>query len=502
VLTKIRNTVKHSAIYSLGNLSTKLIGLILLPLFTTYLSTVEYGVLAIFETTSLLLLTVFSLNISNAMIRWWADSDSEKEKKSYIFTSFSFIFVILILLNILLQPFTENFALLFYQNADFKIYFNILFLSVAFEIFNRFINSLIRILEKSVLFIIVNSFKLIVSLTLNIYFIVVLRLGVEGIMLAQLIAHIMGFILLLPLLSKHIIFVFKTSELGKMLNYSIPLAFTAIAGVLFSIGDRYVLKYLMGDAKVGIYSLAYKIVGFLSFFVLQSFQMAFLPMAYKMYKEPNAKRFFSKILTYLIIVLTFGGLGLSLFATEFVKIFAPSNAEYWEASIYVSLITVVIISFGIRYMFELNFHLSKKTKLLPIFVSSIAVFNIGLNFALIPFMGIAGAIVSSIISAVILNILYYYFGKKYYFVKYEITKVLIIIAVGISLFLISLIFMNMNLWLNIGLKTIILTLFPIIILLGGFLEPIEKERLMQAWQKWKNPKLWKENIRKLSKKEK
>ncbi len=152
-------------------------------------------------------------------------------------------------------------------------------------------------------------------------------------------------------------------------------------------------------------------------------------------------------------------------------------------------------------MFELNFHLSKKTKLLPIFVSSIAVFNIGLNFALIPFMGIAGAIVSSIISAVILNILYYYFGKKHYFVKYEITKILIIIFVGTSLFLISLIFMDINLWLNIGLKTIILTLFPIIILFGGFLEPIEKERLSQAWQKWKNPKLWKENIIKITNKQ-
>lgn len=502
MLTKIRNTVKHSAIYSLGNLSTKLIGLILLPLYTSHLTTTEYGVLAIFETTALLLLTVFSLNISNAMIRWWADSDSEKEKKSYIFTTFSFIFVILFLLNLLLQPFSKNFALLFYQNSDFNIYFHILFLSVSFEIFNRFIFSLIRILEKSLLFIVVNSLKLIVSLALNIYFIVVLRLGVEGIMLAQLIAHVLGFILLLPLLSKHLVFVFKSSELGKMLNYSIPLAFTAIAGVLFSIGDRYVLKFLMGDAKVGIYSLAYKIAGFLSFFVLQSFQMAFLPMAYKMYKEPNAKRFFSKILTYLIIVLTFGGLGLSLFATEFVKIFAPSNAEYWEASIYVSLITVVTVSFGVRYMFELNFHLSKKTKILPFIVSSIALFNIGLNFALIPFMGISGAILSSIISSIFINILYYYFGKKYYFVKYEIIKVLIIILVGTSLFLFSLIFMDMNLWINIGLKTIILLLFPVIILFGGFLEPIEKERLSQAWQKWKSPKLWKENIRKITKKEK
>ncbi len=500
MLNKIRNTAKHSAIYSLGNLSTKLVGLVLLPLFTSHLSVAEYGILTLFETTSLLLLTVFTFNISNAMIRWWADSEDEKEKKSYVFTTFSFLLGFLILLNILLQPFSGNFALLFYKNSDFRIYFHILFLTVTFEALNRFILSLIRVLEKSVLFITISLVKLTVSLLLNIYFIVVLKLGVEGIILAQLIAHISGFILLVPFLRKYIVFVFQKSELRKMLNYSIPLMFTALSGILFSIGDRYVIKILMGDEEVGIYSLAAKISGFLNFFVLQSFQMAFLPMAYKMYKEKNAKRFFSKILTYLIMVLTFGGLGLSLFAPEFVKIFASENSDYWEASVYVSLISVVTIFFGIRYMFELNFHLSRKTKLLPIFVSTIAIFNIALNFLLVPILGIAGSIVSSIISVVLLNIMFYVYGRRYYKVNYELTKVFLIIFIGIFLFSLSFLFMDINFWLGIGLKTIILTIFPIVILLGGFLEPIEKERLSQAWQKWKSPKKWKENIKKLKKK--
>lgn len=52
MLNHLRNTVKHTAIYSLGNLSTKIIGLILLPLYTSYLTTAEYGIFSILEVTS------------------------------------------------------------------------------------------------------------------------------------------------------------------------------------------------------------------------------------------------------------------------------------------------------------------------------------------------------------------------------------------------------------------------------------------------------------------
>ncbi len=495
MLQKIKNTLKHSFVYSLGNLAVKIIGLILLPMYTNHLSTAEYGVLSIFETTAAFLLAVFSLGISNAMMRWWADVKDKTERKSYVFTTFSFLLVVIFTFNLVLQPFSSNFSNIFFSNNDFSIYFNILFVSVAFDMLNRYIYALVRILEKSKLYIFISSAKLVLILSLNIYFVAVLKIGVKGIILAQMIGHILGFILLLPLLFKHIVFKFQQKVLGEMLKYSIPLTFTALSGILFNMGDRYVLKFLTDDARVGIYSLAYKIAGFLNFFVLQSFQMAFLPIAYKMYKDKDAKRFFSKILTYLIIVLTFGALGISLFSEEFVKIFAPTKADYWEASQYVYLITLNVVILGIRYMFSLHFHVSKKTKLLPIFVSSFAVLNIALNFFTIPLWGITGAILSSIVSNILITITYFFVSRKYFYVNYEIKKVVFAVIVGVVLFCINLLLKDFNVWLKLGLKSIVLFVFPVIILLGGFLEPIEKERLIQSWAKWKNPKKWKDNFK-------
>ncbi len=68
----IKKTVKHTAVYSLGNISTKLVGFILLPLYTTHLSTEEYGVLAILQAIAQILIGVFGLSLPTAMMRWAA----------------------------------------------------------------------------------------------------------------------------------------------------------------------------------------------------------------------------------------------------------------------------------------------------------------------------------------------------------------------------------------------------------------------------------------------
>ena len=496
MIDKIKHTFKHSFVYSLGNLSVKIIGLVLLPIYTDKLSTAQYGILSLLETTALFMAIIFSVNISNAMMRWWADVKDNNKKKTYVFTTFIFLLFSTIILNITLQPFSSKFAIWLFEEESFTIYFNILFLSVSFDILNKFIISLIRILEKSFLFIIVSSIKLAAILFLTIYFIVGLEMGVKGIILAQLIGHILGFIFLFPILLKHIIPKIDFPILKSMLAYSIPLTFTALSATILNMGDRYVLKFLLGDAEVGIYSLAYKIAGFLNFFVLQSFQMAFLPIAFKMYKEKNFTRFFSKTTTYLAMGLTFGALGLALLAPEFVRVFAPTNDKFWEAAQYVGPIGLLIIIFGIKYMISISFHLAKKTSQIPLIVISFALLNVLFNFLMIPHWGINGAIISSIISNIIMGIIYYFITKKLFQIKYEISKIFFIIVIGIGLYYLSFLFNNINFWINLSLKILIIIIFPLIILFGGFLEPIEKERVIQIWTKWNNPKKWRNNLRK------
>ena len=101
---------------------------------------------------------------------------------------------------------------------------------------------------------------------------------------------------------------------------------------------------------------------------------------------------------------------------------------------------------------------------------------------------------------ILLLIAYYFIGRKFYKIEYEISKLIFIIIIGIGLYSISFLFKDINFWLSLGFKALIIVVFPLIILLGGFLEPIEKERVSQIWTKWKSPKNWKGNMKKTNKK--
>ncbi len=477
MIDKLKHTLKHTFVYSMGNLAAKLIGLILLPLYTSHLTTEHYGILSILEISGQLLTTIFSANLSATMMRWWIDAKDKQKRKSIVFTAFAMLFVSLFVMNAGLQPFAGKFAEIFFKDKAYTIYFVIVFVSSSFEILSRYMLDMLRLLEKSMLYVTVTTIKLALVLGLNIYFVVTLELGVKGIILAQLIGFVFITIILLPLFLKHLNWHFDKSIVKEMLIYAAPLVFAALSGMIFSIGDRYVIKFLTGDADVGIYTLSYKIAGMMRFVVLIAFTTGFTPIAFKMYKSENSDRFFSKIMTYLTMVLTYGSLGLALFSPEFVRLFAPANQDYWEAAKYVGLIGIVIILSGMRYMFSLSFNFSKKTIYVPFIVTFFAGLNILLDFLTIPKLGITGAIISSIISSVLINIAYYYFGGKFYKIRYKIIPDVIVLLIGIGLYSITYLTQNLVYWQNLLVKISIALIFPLIIYYGGFLEDIEKEKL-------------------------
>ena len=77
MLDKLKHTLKHTFIYSLGNLSAKLVGLILLPLYTSHLSTSEYGILSLLEASSQVIVGILGFGMANAMMRWFVSEKSD-----------------------------------------------------------------------------------------------------------------------------------------------------------------------------------------------------------------------------------------------------------------------------------------------------------------------------------------------------------------------------------------------------------------------------------------
>ncbi len=480
-----KDTIKHSMIYGLGNISSKLVGFLLLPLYTNYLTTSEYGILAILEITTQIIVSVFSLNISTAMMRWSSEANNENEKKSIIFTSLCSAIVISLALFLILTPFNSNLSTLFFDTDKFSTYFSLLFIASSLGIYNLIPLTILRLREKSSFFAGLTTANFTLTLLLNFYFIAYKNMGVEGILLSQVIGQSFILVFSLPIVVNNIILKFKASILLEMISYGLPLVFSTIFTLAFTMSDRFIIKHIQGEASVGVYSLGHKIASVMNMLILQSFQLGFLPLAYKKLGDPDEKRFFSKTLTYYTLVLSIVALLISLFSKELIE-FLAVNKDYWIAYSVVPIIAFAFVIKGIQYIFSLNFHYSKKTSYNALVSVISAIINISLNIIFVQHFGFVGAAYAMLISLFIMMLLSYYWGQKVYPIPFELLKVFKIVLIAFFLFSISLLTNQYELIYRIGLKVMLVLIFFLTIYKISIFNKYEMDSLKQGVIDFKN----------------
>jgi len=484
MLNKLKATLKHTAIYSFGNIATKLIGIVLLPLYTKHITVAEYGVLGILEITIMILTQVLILGQSQAYLRFHDLDEYKKKRKSTLFTIFISLFGVGLLFNLIGQFSATKLSLLFSKPTEFAIYFKLCFYIIFLRIINNLFLSVLRAKEKSVFYATANIVKLVIILGFNIYFVAFAKIGVKGILYSYLIGDGLLFLILFPNMISEMIPKFDKRILKAAILFGFPLIFTSLAGMLLNMGDRYILKLLINYKEVGLYNLGYKIAGILNVFLIQSFSLALLPIAYKMYGQKGDKRYYSKMQTYFVFVLFWAGLGLAFFGKEIIKLLAL-NPDYWAAYQVVPYIILAYIFSGAKSVVSLGLYLKRKTNYIAYNTIGAAVLNIGLNFILIPKYKMIGAAVATIISFVALYFVTYFVANHFYKIPYENMKLLKMLVLAVVLFFLSTLTANLNILPRILIKVAVIISFPFILYPMKFYEPIEILRIKQSWQKWR-----------------
>ncbi|MCD4817816.1 MAG: oligosaccharide flippase family protein [Candidatus Cloacimonetes bacterium] len=460
---EIKQTAKHTIIYSIGNLSIKVIGLLLLPLYTSRLTLSDYGKLGILEVTTQFLIVIFGLNIYSAMIRWCSEEDSIEKQKTIIFTSYISLISVMFIFIILSQTLSSIFAKIYFNDLKFIIIFRYLFFIVFLEIINNLTLNLLRLKEKSLQFIIIVIIKLLLTLSLTIFFIIRLNMKIEGIFLSQLIGNALIFLITIPTIIKNINFNFDTDILKKMFRYSFPLIFSSISVMLLSIGDRFFIKFILDDSELGIYSLAYKFAGIINMLLIQSFALGYLPIAYKTINKKNATIFYSNVFSLFSTALIIFSLFISIFSREIIEIFAKNN-EFWSAYLLVPILALTFVMKGIQYIFSLGFHIKKKTHYNAIIVIIAVFINFVLNYFLINKFGIWGAALATLLATSFITIMFYKYSQRIYHISYHFKNVIVILTWAVIFYFVSNLFYNPNILYRIGFKTLIFTIFIAILL--------------------------------------
>src|ERR1035437_807763 len=495
MLKSIKISLKDTLIYGFGNVAVKVVGLILIPLYTDpkYFSVDQFGILGILEISALVLTACMASALPQSLTRWFWDKDYRDNQKGIFFMTIATQLVVSSAFCLLLIPLSGKLSILLFANTDWSRVIALVILSSAIQAINNIINTLMRLQSRSVLYTITNLFKLTSVLVLTLYFILSKKMGLEGIYLAQVIGNSLVVLFLLGYTLKNTRVFFDKIIFRSMNLYGFPLFLANISAVMLNVIDRYSLKSLSVLKAVALYTLAFKITSVLKLVIVDSMKLAIGPMMFKRLDTPDNKRFYSKVLLYSSFVMMFAIVGVSLYSFELIKIMTKSR-EFWQAVVVIPLLSLSIFFTNLKDVTIYGLHIAKKTRVIGIIVVFSTIFSIVFNILFIPIWGITGAAIATLLSQFIYWIACYYFSQKVFFIPYEIRKIIIIFFCGAVLSFSSLVVNGMDLLPRMIIKIVLLVSYPFLLYLFNFYEPIELQSIRGFISKWSKIKNLKSNL--------
>jgi len=498
MLKSIKISFKDTIIYGLGNVAVKIVGLILIPLFTNpkFFSTDEFGVMGILEISGLILTAMLASGLPQSLTRWFWDTDYRNNQKGIFFMSISTQVTVSLLFCLVLVPLSGTISTLIFSKTIWAKAITFVILASGIQAINNVVNTLMRLQSRSLLYTLTNLFKLTFVLALTLYFILSKKMGLEGIYLAQLIGNAFVVLLLSGYIIKNTKIFFDKIIFRSMNVYGFPLLMANIAAAMLTVIDRFSLNSLAVMKSVALYTLAFKITSVLKLVLVDSIKLALGPMMIKRIGTPDSKRFYSKVLLYSSYILMFSIVGVSLFAFEIIKIIATSR-DYWGAVIIIPFLSLSVFFVNMKEVTVYGLHIAKKTRIIGFIVVFSTILSLVLNILLIPVWDITGAAVATLLSQFIYWYACYYYSQKVFFVPYEIKKIAVMLFTGAALSFSSLLINGMDLLPRMLIKTICLASFPFILYLFNFYEPVELQAIRGFISKWSKVRNLKYNLNSL-----
>lgn len=473
---EFKSLLRSIIIYGFGNVSVKLVGLVLLPLYTNpkLLSVDEYGAMGLLDISAQILIALFSLSLYAAYARWYWDKEYYNSRKTIFFSCFSTLTLLAILLSASGIFASEPISRLLFNKDAFASALKLMFIAASMQLLIDFTLTQMRVEEKPGFYITTNIIRLVVILATTIYFLKYEHRGLTGIYEAQIIGNSLFLLITSRYIFRSMEARFSFPVLKDIIMFSMPLALAALSNVLLAVFDRYVLNYKSTLLNVGIYTQAYKIANTTKVFIISSVQLALAPAIFKIMYRPDHKLIYSKIMTWFTIIVVYFSLFLSLFGLEITKVFTTGTI-YWDAYKLIPILSLGITFSMLKDVSITGLQITKRTKIIGLMLTIIAIFNLGINMLLVPVLGVYGAALSSLISQFIFFIVLYFYAQKYYPIPYRLDKVGIIIISGIILFLIGSLVNDKALEIRIIVKTVILIFFPVFLFFSRVINHSEIE---------------------------
>lgn len=433
MLEKLKSLSKQTLIYGTSTIVGRFLNFILVPFYTNVFPPSEYGVVAVVFAYIAFLNIIYSFGFEAGYFRFASSNEIGTEKQNFSQPFFMIALNSLLFSSLILIFHSAIAGLTGVKDESIIIYSAFI---LFFDALSLIPFAYLRLKNKAKIFASIKLVNICINVALNLVLILVYKFGLEAVFISNLAASLVTLLLLLPYILKNLSLSYNRQLMSELWKFSVPYLPAAIASMVVQTLNILMLRFLVDVKTVGIYNANYKL-GIFMMLVVSMFEYAWRPFFLNNAREPGAKELFAKILTLFTGAASLVFVVLTFTIQDIIKIPLPYKGyiigeQYWGGVIIVPIVLLAYLFLGIYTNLIAGVYIEKKTKYLPFITGLGAMLNIASALLLIPVWGITGSALSTLISYVTMAVYIYFVSQKFYPVKYELNKVLIILGINIA----------------------------------------------------------------------
>lgn len=432
---------KETLVYGVSTVVARLLNFCLVPFYTYYLVTSDYGVVATLFALIALLNVIFLFGMDQSYLRFASENTQKREVFQHCFYG---LLCYGSLLGVLMYIFAKPLAIVSGVGANHVHLLHLAVWILLLDMLNMIAFTKLRLQRRAWYFAGVRTASIVVNVLGNILFIAVLKKGVASIFWANIFASLMSLLLLFPVIWEELkggLVCYNKTLHKQMLHFAWPFVPSGLASLLVSVIDKPLLVQLVGLSAVGIYQANFKI-GVFMMLVVSMFDQAWRPFFLAHAQDKDARTLFARVLTFFVAVAMWVLLGLALLMPPIIQsnllgsfhLIAP---QYWGGLSVIPPVLLGYFFYGLYINFMVGPVITKRTRVLVGITLLGAGVSITTNLLLVPLVGIVGAGWAVAASYCSMATALFLFTHKNYPLPYQYGKLLLLGLLGSAIALTS-----------------------------------------------------------------
>jgi O-antigen/teichoic acid export membrane protein len=465
---------RHAVLYAIGNILSRAVAFVMLPIYTRYLSPADYGVAALIEMTLDVIGMIAGAQIAHAIFRFYHKTDSNADKRAVVSTALTTLVVSFGLLGLAIFMAAPRLSTLVFGSDVHAGLIRLGAGSFALQSLLLVPLAFARIQERSGLVVSASLLKLVISVGFNLVFVVGLGLGVRGVFISTLFSNLVVGIWLGIWTMRHVGIGIRPDLLRSLVRFGVPLIGVQMATYAMTFSDRYFLQAAGNAAIVGLYNLAYQFGFLLLMLGFVPIEMIWGPRRFQVARKPNPSPILAKAFRLINVSVITIGVGIGLFVGDLLRIM--SSPPFHPAADIVPIILIAYVFHGWAMLHDIGVLVKERTELLTVANWIAALVALAGFSILIPRFLAFGAAAAAVMAFGVRWGLTYRFSQRLWRVQYDWWPVIRLAAVGVSVCVASLLLPPMGVVTSIAVHLLLFALYLILVWSFPILTPDEKRK--------------------------